>query len=364
MDDSHLYQRISEQVRTEILTGMLKPGSRLPAVRQMASRWGCTIGTVQRAYQELAQQGLVTVRPGQGTHVVDRPPVQGETPLRRAALVHRAEAFLLETLTAGHSPDEVERALRLAMDRWRSIEDAPEVHEQHELRFAGSHDPAVAWLAGQFAEIAPGYNLQIRFCGSLAGLISLAEGKADLAGSHLWDQENQTYNEAFVRRLFPGQSMALITVAHRRMGLILPPGNPRGIRRLSDLAQPGLRFVNRQPGSGTRVWLDNALQEAGLRGEQIDGYTDEKSTHTAVAQAVAEGQAGAGFGLETASLSFGLDFIPLTSDRYDLVLPRRNLQHAAVQGLASWLRQPANRKLITRMGGYETHTSGEIGFVE
>lgn len=364
MDDSHLYRRISEQVRSEILTGVLKPGSRLPAVRQMAARWGCTIGTVQRAYQELAQQGLVTVRPGQGTHVVDRPPLQGETPLRRAALVHRAEAFLLETLTAGHSLEEVERALRLAMDRWRAIEDVPEAHESHELRFAGSHDPAVAWLAGQFAEIAPGYSLQIRFCGSLAGLIALAEGKADLAGSHLWDHEHQTYNEAFVRRLFPGQSMALITVAHRRMGLVLPPGNPRRIQSLEDLAQPGVRFVNRQPGSGTRVWLDTALLESGLRSEQIDGYTDEKSTHTAVAQAVAEGQAGAGLGLETAALSFGLDFVPLTSERYDLVLPRRSLQHAAVQGLSSWLHRPANRKLIERMGGYETHASGETRFVE
>ncbi len=364
MEDVHLYKRISEQVRTEILTGVLKPGSRLPAVRQMASRWGCTIGTVQRAYQELAQQGLVTVRPGQGTHVVDRPPVQGETPLRRAALVHRAEAFLLETLTAGHSLDEVESALRLAMDRWRSLEEAPQPPGQYELRFAGSHDPLVAWLAGLFAEIAPGYSLQIRFCGSLAGLIALAEGKADLAGSHLWDRESQTYNEAFVRRLFPGQSMALVTVAHRRMGLILPPGNPRRIQRLSDLGQPGLRFVNRQPGSGTRVWLDNALLQEGLNSGRIQGYSHEKTTHTAVAQAVAEGQADAGLGLEAAALSFGLDFVPLTSERYDLVLTRRGMQHVAVQRLVSWLQQPGSRILLTRIGGYETHASGEVRWVE
>jgi putative molybdopterin biosynthesis protein len=364
MDDTHLYQRISEQVRTEILTGVLKPGSRLPAVRQMSARWGCTIGTVQRAYQELARQGLVTVRPGQGTHVVDQPQVQGETPMRRAALVHRAEAFLLETLTAGHSLDEVERALHLAMDRWRAIEQAPEPHEQHELRFAGSHDPAIAWLAGLFAEIAPGYSLQIRFCGSLAGLIALAEGKADLAGSHLWDQENQTYNEAFVRRLFPGESMALVTVAHRRMGLILPPGNPGDIHRLQDLTRTGLRFVNRQPGSGTRVWLDNALLQDGLNSGHIQGYSHEKTTHTAVAQAVAEGQADAGFGLEAAALSFGLDFVPLASDRYDLVLSRRGLQHAAVQRLLNWLQQPGSRMLLTRIGGYETHASGEVRWVE
>jgi putative molybdopterin biosynthesis protein len=148
------------------------------------------------------------------------------------------------------------------------------------------------------------------------------------------------------------------------MGLILPPGNPRRIQRLSDLGQPGLRFVNRQPGSGTRVWLDNALLQEGLNSGRIQGYSHEKTTHTAVAQAVAEGQADAGLGLEAAALSFGLDFVPLTSERYDLVLTRRGMQHVAVQRLVSWLQQPGSRMLLTRIGGYETHASGEVRWVE
>lgn len=363
MDDGRLYQRIAEKIRQEILTGALKPAERLPAVRAMAASWGCTIGTVQRAYQELAQLGLITVRPGQGTHVVDRPPIRAEAPLRFAALVHRAESFLLETITAGHNLDETERALHLAMDRWRTLQQAPEPGQTLAIRFAGSHDLAIAWLAGLFPEVAPGYSLEISFSGSLSGLIALAEGKADLAGCHLWDQEHQTYNEAFVSRLFPGQRMALLTLAHRRLGLIVAPGNPKNISALPDLARSQVTFINRQTGSGTRVWLDTALQQAGVAVSQVHGYTKEKPTHSAVAQAIAESQADAGLGLEAAARSFGLDFIHLTRERYDLVMTEARFHLEVVQRLAAWLQQPKSRKLLENLSGYETQSTGQIVWI-
>jgi molybdate-binding protein len=254
----------------------------------MAGRWNCTIGTVQHAYQELTRQGLVTSRPGQGTRVVKNIQLQGDTALRRAALIHRSEAFLLEVLTGGYRLDEVDRAMHQAMDRWRVVQREEIPVGENVLRLTGSHDLVLTWLASHFPEVAPGYSLQLRFTGSLGGLIALAEGRADLAGSHLWDEESDTYNEPFVRRLLPGQRVALVTLAHRRIGLILPEGNPRGIRGLPDLLQPGLRFANRQAGSGTRVWLDAAMRKSDLPTAQIHGYTDEKMTHSAVAQAVAE----------------------------------------------------------------------------
>ena len=114
MDKNYLYHQIAESIRQEILHETLCPGDRLPSVRQMAARWDCTIGTIQRAYEELARQGLVVSRPGQGTHVAAAISAAAETPLRRASLVHRAEGFLLEALTAGYTATEVDLALRLA----------------------------------------------------------------------------------------------------------------------------------------------------------------------------------------------------------------------------------------------------------
>src|SRR3989304_2541815 len=201
MEEIYLYRQIADAVRRQILHAELKPGDRLPPVREMMTRWSCTIGTVQRAYQELARQGLVVSHAGQGTRVVDSLPSLDETPLRRASLIHRAEAFLLEVLTAGYAPADVEEAVRQALDRWRAVSQAGVAPAGEVLHFAGSHDLAVARLASYFSEIAPGFSLLLNFSGSLGGLIALAEGKADLAGCHLWDEETDTYNLPFVRRL-------------------------------------------------------------------------------------------------------------------------------------------------------------------
>ena len=367
MDSDHLYQQIAETLRRQILNAELKPGDRLPSVREIAEQWQCTVGTAQRAYQELAQAGLITSRAGQGTHVVEHPPTQGETPLRRAALIHKAEAFLLETLTSGHQLDEIESALRMAMDRWRSLATQPANQPEpaaRMLRFNGSHDLMLTWLAAHFPEIAPGYKLSLQFSGSLGGLIALAEGSADLAGCHLWDAETGEYNAPFVRRLLPGKRLALVTLAHRRSGFILPEGNPLGLKALPDLLRPGLRFANRNEGSGTRVWLDAQLHALALDPASIVGYTQGLPTHSAVAQAVAEARADAGLGLQAAAISYGLDFIPLLLDRYDLIIPAPTLDTSPFQSLLAWLRTPTARSEIEKLGGYETGETGKIHWVE
>lgn len=363
-EDQPLYQKIAESVRQEIMAGSYKPGDRLPSVRQMTTTWGCTPGTVQRAYAVLAEQGLVTSRPGQGTHVSSAPPQRNQTAMQRATLLHRAEAFLLETLTAGYQLEEIENAVRLAMDHWRLVQNQPPPVQAGSLRFMGSHDPALAWLAAHFSEIAAGYHFQLGFSGSLGGLIALSENAADVAGSHLWDKETNTYNEPFVRRLLPGRRVALITFAYRRLGLILIANNPKNIRSLEDLAQPGLTFVNRQPGSGTRVWLDAALQQRGIDPRQINGYANEKMTHTEVAEMVAGSKVDAGFGLETAALAFGLGFIPLVRERYDLVTLEENLALPPLRKLVDWLAKEDTHQVIQRLGGYETEATGEIRWVE
>jgi molybdate-binding protein/DNA-binding transcriptional regulator YhcF (GntR family) len=364
MAETYLYRRIAEAIRRQIMQGDLRPGDRLLSVRGMTQQWGCTVGTVQRAYQELAAQGLVTSRAGQGTRVVDHVSVQDDTSLRRAALVHRAEAFLLEVLTAGYSAGEVEDAIRQALDRWRIVAQQVDTPPARMLRFSGSHDPVVAWLATHFGEVAPGYTLQLQFTGSLGGLIALAEGQAEIAGCHLWDQETDTYNVPFIRRVLPGRRVALIRLAYRRLGLIVPAGNLSGIQDLKDLKQSHLRFINRQAGSGTRVWLDAALHRLGISADEIHGFQDEKMTHSEVARAVAEGQADVGIGLETAALAYHLDFILLTRERYDLVVSEDCFISSPVQQLVDWLRGKEARGLFASLGGYEREETGKVDWVE
>jgi len=363
MEDEYLYRQIAEAVRQQILKGVLKGGDRLPPVREMTARWGCTLGTVQHAYRELARQGLVVSRAGQGTRVLEGVATAPETPLRRASLVHRAEGFLLEVLTAGYTPSDVEDAVRVALERWRTTQQGASPAAAGELRFVGSHDPAVAWLAGHFGEIAAGTTLSLSFVGSLGGLIALAQGQADLAGCHLWDEESDTYNRPFVRRLLPGQRLALLTLGHRRLGLIFAAGNPAAIGSLADLTRLGLRFVNRQAGSGTRVWLDAALRHLGMDGRSIHGFDEEVMTHSAVARLVAEGQADVGLGLESAARAYGLGFAALTRERYDLAIPQAGWQQPSVQALAAWLASPAAKELLNGLGGYEAAETGAVQWV-
>ena len=141
------------------------------------------------------------------------------------------------------------------------------------LHFFGSHDMAVTWLANHAQEIAPSAVLQLNFTGSLGGLMALADGRADLAGCHLWDPETDSYNIPYIRKFFPGKRMLAVRLAERRIGLILPAGNPKNIQTLADLTRPGVRFVNRQLGSGTRVWLDAVLRRASPR---RNWFEDEK----------------------------------------------------------------------------------------
>lgn len=358
MDEQFLYQKIAEDIRRKILDGQLKPGDRLPVVRVAAQAWNCTIGTVQRAYAELVRQGLLSSRPGQGTRVVLNLPQANDDLLRRAALLHRTEAFLLEMFTAGYTPPEVQQALHLALDRWQQFSNAVPLRAAEQvLRFVGSHDPAVTEMA--FALPLP-LGLEVEFAGSLGGLMALANGQAHLAGAHLWDVETDEYNVPFVRRLLPGRRVALMTLAQRRLGLMLRADWRGRVRGLEDLVQPDLRFVNRQPGSGTRVWLDAQLKRLGIAAAEVAGYQQGVGTHLAVARAVAEGRADVGLGLEAAALAQGLQFVFLTLERYDLVVPAEVYDHAVVQALGDWLTGAAARNTLQRLGGYECALMGQV----
>jgi molybdate-binding protein/DNA-binding transcriptional regulator YhcF (GntR family) len=367
MEDSFLYRQIAEAVRREILEGNLKPGDRLPSVRQLCEQWNCTPGTVQRAYAELARQGLVISQAGRGTQVSGAIPparAQEQSTLRRAQLVHRSEAFLLEALTAGYDLNEIQLSVDMAMDRWRALTVQPVQTDSHVIRFTGSHDMVLNGLSRAFfGAIVPDVSMLVSFTGSLGGLMALAEGRTDIAGSHLWDAETDTYNTPFVRRLLPGKDVAILTLAHRRQGLILAPGNPLEISGLSDLLKSGVRFANRQPGSGTRVWLDDMLGKLAIDPRAITGYSQEYLTHTDVARAIAEGGADVGLGLETAALSYGLDFLFLNREQFDLVMLRETAGLPVIRQLVDWLNSVEGKNFVDSFEGYDSESTGKVTYL-
>ncbi len=355
-----LYLQVTEYLRRQIVDGTLLPGDRLPPIRDLSRSWKTTPGTVHRAFRELAQEGLVVSRAGGGTVVARNLPVRETGSLRLADLVHRAEELLLDGMRAGHTSAEVEEAFALALDRWRAVKTQACIAPSHTLRFAGSHDVVIAWLAGHFRELIPAWRLDPTYSGSLGGLLALANGRAEIAGCHLLDEESGDYNVPFVRRVLPGRPLILATLAHRRLGLFTAPGDPCHVTELADLARPGLRFVNRQQGSGVRVWLDQALQQAGVDPKTIRGFEDERATHSEVADAIAEGQADAGIGLEAAAGAFGLRFVPLLLERYELVVPAEWVDREPVSSLMVWLRGAAAKDLVQTFAGYDATETGAM----
>ena len=149
-----------------------------------------------------------------------------------------------------------------------------------------------------------------------------------------------------------------LTLVLRSLGLITPPGNPQSLTGPADLARPGVRFVNRQAGSGTRVWLDAQLRRTGVDSARVDGYEREAPTHLGVARAVHDGEATVGLGIAAAAHAYGLGFIPLITERYDLVLPGEAWDTAAARTLSAGVRSPAFSAAVADLGGYDTAETG------
>jgi putative molybdopterin biosynthesis protein len=321
------------------------------------------LGTIQRAFQKLVSEGLVSTHAGKGTKVISPIPFQPEDTLRKANLIHQAEAFLLEVLSSGYAQNEVEDAFRIALARWRMVSQPPEATAHKILHFSGSHDLAVVWLAAHFGDFSPGYRLQLDFCGSLTGLISLAEGKSDIVGTHLWDEVSETYNMPFVRNLFPGEKMAMITLAYRRIGWLVKLGNPKDFQNINDLTRQDIRYINRHMGSGTRVYLDSLLKKKGIDSSSIRGYLNQKNTHSEIAIEIAEDRADVGLGIEAAARAHHLDFIFLNRERYDLVVKPKLFDQDPIRNMISWLKGDEFRLLLNHLGGYDHSESGEVHWV-
>ena len=222
----------------------------------------------------------------------------------------------------------------------------------------GSHDLTLDLIAQQLA--TRGTRLSSASVGSLGGLVALGRGEAHVAGSHLLDPQTGEYNLSYIRKHLAETKVMVVGLVRRWQGLILGAGNPKGIEGLEDLAREDVIFVNRQRGAGTRVLLDYQLAKQKLDPEVIHGYGREEFTHLAVAAAIATGRADCGLGIQAAAAALKLDFLPLFSERYDLVIPEEHYQSRLLQPMLEVLSSDQFASEVYKFSGYELERPGEV----
>lgn len=297
------YLDISTKLAQRVAAGTAAPGEELPSIRTLAREWGTTASTVTRAYQHLADAGVVAVG--------------GR---RRARVTADGELAARRLLAAGRT-----------------------------FRLAGSDDPALDLVLRHVGDSV----LPVGARGSFHGLTAVSRGTADGAAIHLLHGSGE-YNAPYARALLRGRGPTLIHLWRREQGLILPAGNPHGVASAADLR--GMRVAKREFGAGTRVLLDRLLIDAGIDPDEVAG--PEATAHLEVALAVASGIADAGLGVRSSSEALDLAFVPLAWEHYDIILGAAALGSAAP--IIGALRDRDVRVRIGALGGYDLSDSGAV----
>ena len=297
------YHDLTATLAARVADGDLPPGAPLPSVRALALAERTTATTVARAYRELADAGVIVVEARRGARVSTGGILAARSFLRQGAL----------------------------------------------YRLAGSDDPALSALLAD----VPDAIVSVGAAGSYRGLSALWSGHADGASLHLRHRDGE-YNAPFARGVLAGRDPVLVHLWRREQGLLVPPGNPRGIDRIDDMR--ALRVVRRPTGTGTRTLLDRLLLDAGIEPESIAGPTVE--LHLDVALAIATGEADAGLGLRSAATPLGLDFVPLSWEPFQVATTRR--QSGGLRPLLDALATPAVAERIAALGGYDIAGAGEV----
>ena len=298
-----LYLELSTKLAARIADGDPAPGAPLPSVRALAASERTTPSTISRAYRELAEAGVIVVEP------------------RRAGRVAPHGMLAARAILRGGDP----------------------------FRLAGSDDPALSLLiAGASGAVTP-----VGASGSYRGLSALWSGRADGAALHLRHRSGE-YNVPFARGVLAGREPVLVHLWRREQGLMVPPGNPRGVERVEDLA--ALRVARRPAGTGTRTLLDRLLLEAGIDPDAISGPTLD--LHLDVALAVATGEADTGLGLRSAATALELDFVPLVWEPFQVATT--GMQAGGVQPLLDRLAGEDVTERIAALSGYDLEGAGEL----
>jgi molybdate-binding protein len=301
------YGELRDEIARSVADGALAPGADLPGLRVLARERGATTATVARALRELAAAGVV------------------ETGERRRARVARDGRLAALRLLRGARP----------------------------FRLAGSDDPALDLLLRAVGDAVT----LVAARGSFRGLVALSRGAADGAVLHLRHTSGE-YNAPFVAALLRGRRPVLVHLWRREQGIVLPKGNPRGLRRIEDLA--GVRVGKREFGTGTRILLDRLARERGVDPDTIAG--PELTSHLEVGLSVAAGAVDAGVGVRHLAESLDLDFVPLVWESYDLALQEEELGGA--EPLVGELRGGEARDRIAALAGYDLDEAGQLRSLE
>ena len=228
------------------------------------------------------------------------------------------------------------------------------------VRIIGSHDPLIDEAADELRRVDIRSYVSSAHVGSMGAILALGRGEGQFGGVHLLDETDGSYNVSYIEKYIPNGGVALIECVRRTQGLIVQKGNPLGIRTVDDLVKPGVRYANRQKGAGTRILFDYLLKQAGISAKQIEGYTREELTHTAVAAQIAAGSADCGLGIFSAAKMYGLDFIPVCEETYDLLASLTAMENPQVRAFLRVLASESFLRRLDALGGYTYDKPGRI----
>ena len=236
----------------------------------------------------------------------------------------------------------------------------PAAELEGRLVITGSHDPLLDEAADLLRQRDRSLGMASSHVGSMGGIMAVRRGEAHGAGLHLLDEKDGSYNRSYLERYFPQGGIRLVECVGRAQGLMVAKGNPKGLRGVEDLGRPGVRYVNRQKGSGTRVLLDYLCQKAGVDTGAVSGYQREEPTHTAVAAQIAAGSGDAGLGILSAARLYDLDFLPVCQEQYDLLIPDSAWDTPMVRMLLEVMESEAFARRLQRLGGYTLEKPGQV----
>ncbi|MFA5904431.1 MAG: molybdopterin biosynthesis protein [Desulfobacula sp.] len=231
---------------------------------------------------------------------------------------------------------------------------------ENTIVITGSHDNTLDLLADQIKMTRGDISISSSHVGSMGGLMAIRKGACHMAGAHLLDTEDGSYNISYIKKYLPDEKVWVINLVMRDQGLMIPKGNPKHITSIEDLKNKGISFINRQPGSGTRILLDYKLKALHISPSDIRGYENDEYTHMSVAVAVLSGRADAGLGIMSAARALDLDFIPVVTEEYDLVIPDRFYHSRKIQAMMETIQTKEFKERVMALGGYDTGNTGRV----
>lgn len=334
------HRKQQDELLFRVLRAIHNTGSVQHGAREIGFSYRHVWGMLMK-WQALLGEPLVTMERGRGTSLT----AFGDKLLWAEQRVNARLAPQFESLAA-----ELEREFQTVLNG-----------AAERLRVHASHDLALSRLRELVNLDAAGPRLDVTFMGSQESLKSLVHGNCDLAGFHVSEQESKaTLAHLAYRRWLRPRAQVLIHFVVRQQGLIVARGNPLKIRGVKDLTRPRVHFVNRQPGSGTRLLLDQLLWDGEIDKARINGYDSEEFTHLAVAATIASGGANAGVGIKAAAGRYNLDFIPLVNERYFFAVRKESISSSAFKSLLGALKSSEFAAAVGNLPGYDAANCGDL----